>query len=372
LNILLVSPGFPPDGVGGIENIVKMLYDAYEKDGHSVHVLTRYRHTQVSDPRVLQVKTGQGEIRGYGQWAANAWIKAQGLDYDVIHLHGFEGQVLSLLPWLHAPRIVQVHNALTREPEWYLRQAVRHKFGHSIASRSFLAAEQVVAPTAAAKGDIIQNLRKIDPRKIRVIPNCIDSSAYSPEEVKSDVREKYSLGGKFVILYFGKIKRTKGVEDICKAYDILKKKIDAALIIGGAAKNADTFTRYLKNTYRDVIFTGYVEDPRPYYSAADVFSVYTTGFEGGEVSSVALLEAMSMGLPVVCSDNPIFREITREAALYARPGDPGTLAAVLHELAKSPSKAKELGKMNRSLVQSLYDTRRVSAQMEELYRELAS
>ena len=159
--------------------------------------------------------------------------------------------------------------------------------------------------------------RGLNPDKIRVIPNCVDTEYYRPDGLGKEVREKYSLQDKFVVLYFGKIKVTKGVETLCKAFEILKKEVDAALIIGGAAAATNKYSNYLKSTYKDVIFTGFVDDPRKYYAAADVFSIYTQGFEGGETFAISLAEAMSMGMPVACSDNPIFREVTGGNALLA-------------------------------------------------------
>ena len=45
---------------------------------------------------------------------------------------------------------------------------------------------------------------------------------------------------------------------------------------------------HLKETYPDVVFTGFVEDPVIFYQIADLFCIYTAGFEGGETFAVAL------------------------------------------------------------------------------------
>jgi glycosyltransferase involved in cell wall biosynthesis len=45
-----------------------------------------------------------------------------------------------------------------------------------------------------------------------------------------------------------------------------------------------------------------------------------------------LVEAMSVGTPVVVSDIPIFREIGGDAALYAPASDPGAMASAIRRL----------------------------------------
>ena len=175
------------------------------------------------------------------------------------------------------------------------------------------------------------------------------------------------MGGKFVILYFGKIKKTKGIEDLCKAFCLLKRRTDASLIIGGSTAASENFGNYLRQEYPDVIFTGFVDDPRALYEAADVFSINTPGFQGGESFSIALAEAMSMELPVVCSDNPIFREVTRGNAIFAPPQNPEALAEKLLEVADSPSHRLYMGQKGRTLATNLYDTKVVVDRLVSAY-----
>jgi glycosyltransferase involved in cell wall biosynthesis len=370
MKILLVSPGFPPDRTGGIENYVSSIFKEMQNRGHTVKVLTQYYSRRVEDPGVHQISAPSGEISGYSQWAIRGWAKAAMLNCDLVHFNGFPGQILSLVPMPGIPKIVHVHNSLTMEAGYYRKAVQRHKLGYLLAARAYRNAKLVIAPTRVVKNDLISHLEDVDPHKIRIIPNCIDTDYYRRDGLGREVRERYSLQDKFVILYFGKIKRTKGVEVLCKAFQILKEKVDAALIIGGSGTATDHFLKYLSGTYKDVIFTGFVDDPRKYYAAADVFTIYTPGFDGGEVFPIALLEAMSMGLPVVCTENPIFREITRGNAIFGEPDNPEALASCLVALAKDPTRATEMGRRSRELAKSAYDSRKVADAIESAYREV--
>jgi glycosyltransferase involved in cell wall biosynthesis len=369
MKILLVSPGFPPDRTGGIENYVKAIFNEMSRRGHQAEVLTQCYRIDLKDPRVHQITAPSGEAAGYAQWALKGWARAILDDCDVIHFNGFPAQIVSLTPLPRAPKIVHIHNTLTMEQGYYQREMRRHWLGYMLASTAYKRASLIISPTLAAKNDLVSHVKGIDPNKIRVIPNCVDTQYYKPDGLGREAREKYSLKDKFVVLYFGKIKATKGVETLCKAFEMLRKEVDAALIIGGAAAATNTFSNYLKATYKDVIFTGFVDDPRKYYAAADVFSIYTPGFEGGETFAISLAEAMSMGLPVACSDNPIFREVTGGNALFGDPRSPESLARCLMTLAKDADAAREMGRRNRQLAQSAYDSRMVADKVEEAYHE---
>ena len=329
-------------------------------------VLTQLHRIRITDPGVIQVGMRNGELRGYAYWATNAWFRALSAGCQVVHFNGFPGQILSLSPF-SSPKVVHVHNSLSMEREWWNDGGIRHNVGYVIASQAFRKASLLVCPTEVVKKDVIRHLADIDPSKIRVIPNCVDTEFYKRENVVEDVRESLDLRGKFVLLYFGKIKRTKGIETLCRAFQILKTKIDAALIIGGTFSATDRFLQYLRRTYADVIFTGFVKDPRPYYAAADVYSINTPGFDGGETFALSLAEAMSMGLPAICSDNPIFREVTKGNALFARPEDPQSLAEKLFELADDPSNAIAMGKRSRIIAERFYHVSEVVEQLEDAY-----
>jgi glycosyltransferase involved in cell wall biosynthesis len=370
MKILLVSPGFPPDRVGGIENYVQAIFNEMSRRGHKAEVLTQYYRKQFKDARIHQITAPSGEATGYAQWALKGWARAILNDCDLIHFNGFPAQIMSLTPLPRAPKIVHIHNTLTMEHGYYQREVRRHKLGYMLASRAYKRADLVISPTLVVKNDLISHVKGINAAKIKVIPNCVDTEYYRPDGLGTEVREKYSLQDKFVILYFGKIKATKGVETLCKAFQIIKKEVDAALIIGGAMAATNNFSNYLKATYEDVIFTGFVDDPRKFYAAADVFSICTPGFDGGETFAISLAEAMSMGLPVVCSDNPIFREVTRGNALFGDPHSPESLARCLMTLAKDADAARDMGRRNRQLAQSAYDSRKVADRIEETYLEV--
>jgi glycosyltransferase involved in cell wall biosynthesis len=325
LNIVEICTGYPPDRTGGAEQVVETIREGLEAEGHNVTILTRFWKRNLFDPKVIQIPTPKSELKGYLMWALQARRKLVGLKPDLIHCHGLEGALLSILTLARGfPRIVHVHNSLTREGG-YLNSLV-HWFGLWAFELGIILADIVVVPTEVVKHDLLRHLPWIRSSKIVVVPNPVTQPKPVSRSDLEALRNQLNLDGRKVILYFGKIKRTKGLEEICRAYEAMKQKKNAALVIVGAPTATDRFLESLKSSYIDVIFTGFVPDPTPFYGIADIFCIYTSGFEGGETFAISLAEAMYNGVPVVCADNSIFREVTGGNAIFVDPANPAALA----------------------------------------------
>jgi len=129
----------------------------------------------------------------------------------------------------------------------------------------------------------------------------------------------------FNILFVGRIERRKNIINLVKAFDKLniikkKKKKDFKLILAGKAGFGfdDIEKEIEKSEYKnDIILTGYVSDEKKedLYDKADVF-VFPSFCEG---FGMPVLEAMSHGVPVICSNTSSLPEVAGEADLMINP-----------------------------------------------------
>jgi glycosyltransferase involved in cell wall biosynthesis len=326
--IVQACTGYPPDRIGGVEKIVSTLNDSINQNGLKCIVVTRFWKKKIDHPTVIQIKTPSRESLGYFIWTLKALALIRKLKPNIVHCHGLEGALICIaLHPTRIKRIMHIHNSITREPGY--SNTVSHKLGLIILKLAIVLADLSVCPSNASKRDIAQYASKQVMVKAVVVPNFAQEPVAVSEDEINDTRIKYGLSDKKVILYFGKIKSTKGIENICKAYRIMSLRQNSRLVLAGMPTATDRFLQKLKNSYPEVIFTGYVDNPSVFYRIADVFCIYTTSFGGGETFAITLADAMRHGVPIVTSDNPIYREVTNNLAIYAKPDDPENLAHTL-------------------------------------------
>lgn len=135
--------------------------------------------------------------------------------------------------------------------------------------------------------------------------NGIDSEErFSPnnkdEVIILELKKKYDISREDkVVGYVGRLVRDKGIDDLIKAWTIIKLKFPKAkLMLIGPIEERDSISDYSKEQIRSdssIIFTDFVIDASPYFLLMDVF-ILPTYREGFPTVS---LEASSMNLPVV-------------------------------------------------------------------------
>ena len=151
------------------------------------------------------------------------------------------------------------------------------------------------------------------------------SLEYVKRGVNEAILQKFGLRQQEFLLCVGRLDPIgKNLIRLLEGFRVL---IDSAeqstplkLVLAGTAwRNSDRLEAYLKE-YRDrnrVVLTGYVsqDDLIDLYSAAQM-SVFPTLYEG---FGHPVIESMSCGCPVVCSDLDVLREVGGHAALYFDP-----------------------------------------------------
>jgi glycosyltransferase involved in cell wall biosynthesis len=185
----------------------------------------------------------------------------------------------------------------------------------------------------------------VPPENIDVIYNGCDNH-FSPvsDAEKKEIRLKYSDGHPY-FLFVGALHPRKNVEGLLKAYDHFRKghQGEARLVIvGGKMFKTGTISETLdRMKYRnEVIFTGRIPDEelRLVYGGAHAL-VFVPFFEG---FGIPVIEAMSAGVPVICSNTTSLPEVGGEAALYADPEQEEQIADAMHRVIDDENLRKEM------------------------------
>ncbi|MDR3567105.1 MAG: glycosyltransferase family 4 protein [Syntrophobacteraceae bacterium] len=121
--------------------------------------------------------------------------------------------------------------------------------------------------------------------------------------LRRELREELHLHpSALLLLTIGRLTPQKGYEDLLKiGPEVLREFPDARLLWAGDGELMDYFRQKIRerNLCEKIMLLGFRSDIPKLIAAADLF-VFPTRFEGG--SSIALLEAMTLGLPIVASN----------------------------------------------------------------------
>ena len=219
--------------------------------------------------------------------------------------------------------------------------------------------------------------RIVDPslhERVKIVSAGVDTNIFKPTyEEGEDVRSKYNLKGKKVVVYVGAMSAWHGAEDLIEIAAKLEGDVRFLMVGKGLEMLEEKLNE--KSVSSKFIFTGFVEHEEvpKYISAADVaVAPYNPkGFRemekyGFYFSPIKIFEYMACRKPVVASDLEIIREIINEnrCGLLAKPGDAEDFAEKIRMLMEDGVSRKKFGDNGRNAVIEKYTWERVA---EEIY-----
>ena len=177
---------------------------------------------------------------------------------------------------------------------------------------------------------------------VRLIPNGVDRDQFSPDGVRADRH-----AGAPLLVCVGRLSHQKGQDVAIRALALLHDRMARLRLVGaesGGGERADleALAESLGVSHR-IEWRGGVEDTAPEYRAADVV-VTPSRWDG---LSLALLEAMASGAPIVASDVN-GSESLGDSGVIVPPDDPQALADAIDELLQDASARLRLGAAARA------------------------
>ena len=209
-------------------------------------------------------------------------------------------------------------------------------------------AKEITVPTESTYRDLI-NILKVKKNKIKVIPDGFTIPAIIKGKKRDYLKNKYGISDEY-FLYIGRFAPHKNIKGLIDAFYLFKLKYGTKyqLVLAGK-KDKDYFslTKRVKKLKleKDVIFPGFIDDSDLgiVYQKASIL-LLPSFYEG---FGLPVLEAMSVGTPVLTSNISSLPEIAGNAALFVDPEDKKAMAEGINKILSN-------NKFTKSLVQKGY------------------
>lgn len=227
----------------------------------------------------------------------------------------------------------------------------------------------------AVSGEVEQSIHEHvgDVVPTRVVLNGVAVDSFRRDRAAAaKVRSEWGIPDAAPVVGTVAVFRTqKRLEDwLAVARRVLEARPDAHfLLVGdGPERPQVEAARRALGLEERVHLCGLQPDVRPFLSAMDVY-LMSSRFEG---LPIAMLEAMSTGLPVVATSVGGIPEVVREGVEghLAEPGDVPRLAEGILTLTADAARLAAVGEAARSRVEASFGMRRMQSSLEEIYREV--
>lgn len=380
LTILIGCDTFAPD-INGAARFAERLAAGLVVRGHDVHVVAPNTEYRRAAPRTEVVEDQPMTLHRLPsvRWPPHDWLRfvwpwrskhyaRQVLDAvkpDVVHIqsHIVLGRGLARearkrgIP-IVATNHVMAENLLdfTALPAFLNRYILALAWAD--AKRTFDMTRAVTTPTRNA-ADFLEST--IDLHGVIPISCGIDQANYTADLTPREANR---------ILFVGRLTTEKGIDVLLKAVAKLDPFLDVSVdLVGGGdqRKNLETLSDQLGIRSR-VTFHGHASeaDLRALYTRASVFAIASIA----ELQSIATMEAMASGLPVVAANAVALPHLVHdgENGFLFEPGNDDELAARLTDvLTASPEERLRMQKASLDGV-SVHDIGRTLDTFEALYR----
>jgi glycosyltransferase involved in cell wall biosynthesis len=213
--------------------------------------------------------------------------------------------------------IVTIHDlAFKYFPEHFPKKDQRRL--HMFADFAVKHADKLIAVSESTKRDILKWYPDVSESKIKVIYHGFESNLSLQRLVDETALKHYRLESKKYLLYVGAIQPRKNIQVLLEAFAVERKRhSNMKLVLAGekAWLWQETLTAIERHPFReDIIVTGTIAftELATLYTSAKMF-VFPSLYEG---FGIPVLEAMAVGIPVICANNSSLPEVGGDAAFY--------------------------------------------------------
>ncbi len=205
-------------------------------------------------------------------------------------------------------------------------------------------------------------------RPVQVLPSGTDPACFRPDAAKrARVRQQFGYSEQDVVLLnVAALEERKGIWRVIEALPAIRAQCpNVRYLVLGEGRDRERLQRRVAELGLDgsVIFGGTTADLPAFYNAADIFVM----LPDAEAGSVACLEAMASGLPVVVSESGGFAEVVSvDTGRRVKHQDQATVIKTIAELVSRRALREDLGQTGRQRVIDRFSWERIGDQLYQL------
>lgn len=367
-NLLFITSNL---GGGGAERALVNILNNLDRDHFQPHLALFQKEGVFLEELAPDVPLSEVQS-GKGGFLARNWTRSQNI-YNLckkispaaVMSIKWQANAVTLLTAkfrrLGVPIIINEQSA----PQASLKSDSRRRLLWPLAKHAYRWADKIIAISQGIAQEL-QHTAKLPPNKLRVIHNPLALTV----EPLSSVTLTFKKPGVPAILAAGRLTPLKNYPLLLKATAkvLQTQPVDLFILgIGPEKATIEALAQTLGITPH-VHLLGFVSEPQNYIHQADIFAL-TSNHEGfGNV----LVEAMSLGVPVISTDCPYGpREILQDGkyGLLVPVGDEDALAVAILDLLRNLQKRHELGLLGRKRAED-FSIEKIIPLYEKVFLEL--
>jgi len=383
----MMTREYPPEVYGGagvhVTELVAQLRRLCEVDVHCMGVPRPGAFAHQPDPALADANPALATL------SADLRMAHAAADAAVVHSHtwytGMAGHIASLLHGV--PHVLTAHSLEPLRP-WKAEQlGGGYQVSLWVERTAVQAADAVIAVSAGMRDDVLSAYPALDPARVHVVKNGIDTDAWYPAPSDPSESVLTELGvdaAKPMVAFVGRITRQKGVPHLIAAAHHFDPEVQLVLCAGApdtpeiAAEVASAVSD-LAHERRGVFW---VRDILPVHEIREILSAATAFICPSvyEPLGIVNLEAMACETAVVASDVGGIPEVIDDGVtgtlVHYDATDPIAfetgLAAAVNALVADPAKARAFGIAGRQRCINEFSWARIAEQTYEIYRAVSA
>jgi glycosyltransferase involved in cell wall biosynthesis len=352
--------------IGGLEKVIAAIVLHLDKNKYDVQVFCLVKGGAIADELIteginVKILNLNSYYDPFQVISLAQLIRREA--FHVIHSHGYFASTFVRLAafMIRTPVMVtHIHSA-------YIQFKKRNFMIDRFLARF---TDKIICVSRAVQRFVIK-IEGIEKQKTCVIYNGADIPLIVEKE--GEIRRRRQQWGieqyDIVITIVASLTENKGHKILLEAFNKVSQFLPSLklLIVGDGFLKEDLKSRSLKfNIEKNVIFTGEQDHVQELLQISDLFVLSSLFREG---LSIALIEAIATGLPVVATNVGGNPEIIEDGAngFLVPPGNADRLAHAIKTLVSNPDLRKRMGAQGRKIYEGKFKLSLMIQQIESLY-----